>query len=90
MNDDQVARSIADLEQELATRDAAFVRRLHQLERRDALHALLVGGLLAIGAVLLTTGLGALSPVLWTIGVFTLVLSAAIDATYQRNQRRAH
>jgi hypothetical protein len=40
-------------------------------------------GVLAIGAGLLTTGPGALSPVVWTLGAFTLVL-AAVDATCQR------
>jgi hypothetical protein len=90
MNDEEVARSIANLEQALAAQDAAFVRRLHHVERGDAVHVLLVGGLLAMGAVLLTTGLGTLSPVLWAIGVFTLVLAAVVDARYQRHQRHAH
>jgi hypothetical protein len=90
MNDEEVARSIANLEQALAAHDAAFVRRLHHVARMDAFYTLLVGGLLAVGAVFLTTGLGTLSPVLWSIGVATLVLAAVVDAAYQRHQRRAH
>ena len=90
MNDEDVARSIASLEQVLAAHDAAFVRRLRHVARMDAVYTLLVGGLLAAGAVLLATGLGTLSPVLWTSGVATLVLAAVLDGTYQRHQRRGH
>ncbi len=88
MNDREVARSIAAFEQALEVDDPAFVRRLDQLERRDTRHAVVVVALLAIGAVLITTGLGATSFIVWALGLGTLVLAAVADLIYQRRLRR--
>jgi Flp pilus assembly protein TadB len=88
MNDGEVARSIAAFEQALEVDDPAFVRRLDRLERRDAMHAVVVAALLAIGAVLITTGLGATSFIVWALGLAMLVLSVVVDVRYQRRLRR--
>jgi hypothetical protein len=88
MTDDEVAQSIAALECALSVEDPVFVRRLRQAHRRDALHALLVGTLLAIGAVLLTAGLATRSAVIWIIGIGALVISVVLDGAYQRRLRR--
>jgi protein-S-isoprenylcysteine O-methyltransferase Ste14 len=84
MNDDQVARSVAALEAALTMEDPAFVRRLRQVERRDAAHAMLVVALLALGAVLLAVGVGTASVVAWAVGLATLASSVIVDAIYRR------
>lgn len=88
MNDREVARSIAAFEKALELDDPAFVRRVGRLERGDTTHAVVVVSLLALGAVLVTTGLATTSLMVWAVGLGMLVLSAVVDLRYQRRLRR--
>lgn len=88
MNDREVTRSIAAFEQALEVDDPAFVRRVDRLERADAAHAVVVFALLALGAVLVTTGLATTSFVVWALGLGMLALSVVVDVRYQRRLRR--
>lgn len=88
MNDKEVARSIAAFEQALEVDDPAFMRRVDRLERGDAAHAVVVFTLLALGAVLVTTGLATTSLMVWALGLGLLALSAVVDLRYQRRLRR--
>jgi len=88
MNDDEVAQTFAALRKALEMDDPDLRRRLIRLERRDGVNAAVVTTLLAIGAVLVATGLGATSFIVWALGLGALALAVVVDHTYQRRMRR--
>ena len=76
-------RAIAALEDALEVDDPDLSRRLERLQRRDTVHTVVLCTLLAISAVLIATGLGAVSLTIWALGLGALGLSAVIHRTYQ-------
>lgn len=88
MNDREVARSIAAFEKALEVDDPAFLRRVDRLERSDTAHAIVVVAFLALGAVLVTTGLATTSLAVWALGLTMLVVAVVVDLRYQRRLRR--
>lgn len=88
MNDDQVARTIEEIERALVQEDPVFLRRVRHLQRREAATVLSVFALLAVGAVLLTVGLATLSWVVWCGGLVSLAAAAAVDQHHQAQLRR--
>jgi hypothetical protein len=84
MNTDQLSRKLDEIEFALLREDPTFCRRWKALERSSALHALAVFSLLAVGAVLLATGLAVHSVPTWWAGGAALVLSLGVDRRFQR------
>jgi Protein of unknown function (DUF3040) len=104
MNDDQVSRTIEELERALrrgeveaigeverglAREDPAFVRRFRGLCRAEAAMAIAVFGLLAAGAVLLTVGLATVSWPSWVAGVAAFLASFGVNHHHDRMVGRA-
>ena len=83
MNEEEVVRAIEALEDTLEVDDPDLSRRLERLQRGDTVHTVVVFTLLAISAVLIATGLGAVSFTIWALGLGALGLSAVIHRTYQ-------
>lgn len=87
MNDEQVRREIDEIERALVTEDAAFVHRIRNLRRNEAVHAVAVFGLLAVGAVLLTIGMATYALIPWSLGAVAFALAVLVDELHQRTQR---
>jgi Protein of unknown function (DUF3040) len=99
MTDDQVSRTIDELEralareviagveQGLARDDPAFVRRFHNRCRTEFALAVLVFLLLATGAVFLAVGLATHSWPAWVGGVLAFRASFGANALHERTLR---
>ncbi|HEY3142106.1 MAG TPA: DUF3040 domain-containing protein [Acidimicrobiales bacterium] len=88
MNDDQVRRTIEELEGSLACDDPALLKRFRALRRADIVNVLSVFALIAAGTVLLTVGLATRSWPLWTVGVAAFLTSFVVDEHHKRTLRR--
>jgi hypothetical protein len=88
VNDDQVTRSIDEIEGALRQDDPAFLQRVDHLQRQELATFLSVLALLAAGAVLLTVGLATLSWPVWGAGLGTLVASVLVDEYHKHVVRR--
>lgn len=101
MDDDQVERTIEELEQALAQDtimafekglaegDPAFMKRFRALQRAEIATVVTVCLLLASGTVLLTIGLATISWPAWIAGVAAFAASFAIDEHHKRALRRS-
>lgn len=89
MNEEQVSRTINEIEQALKREDPAFVRRLHALRRAEIGTVVTVALLLVSGAVLLTVGLATLSWLAWGGGLLALLTSVVVDERHKHTLRRA-
>lgn len=87
MNDEQVGAVIDAIERELAVDDPAFVRRVHNLRRNDAVNAVVVFLLLTVGAVFLAVTLATKSLVAGAIALAALVGAVVADELHQRTAR---
>ena len=88
MNDDQVRRTIDELEGVLAYDDPALLKRFRAVRRADIATVLSVFMLIAAGTVLLTAGLATRSWPLWTVGVSAFLTSFFVDEHHKRTLRR--
>jgi len=88
MDDDQVSRSIAALEEGLLLDDPGLDRRLDRLARADSVLVRVAFGLLATGAVLFVSGLARGSYPIAIAGVVSFVLAVGSDAAFKRLLRR--
>jgi hypothetical protein len=79
MDDRQVNRAIANIEQGLAQDDPTFVRRCRTIYRSEMATVITVFVLLAAGAVLLTVGAATTSWGLWVAGVVAFLASYGVD-----------
>jgi Protein of unknown function (DUF3040) len=96
MTDDEVRRTIDELERALTTEaideveqglahdDPVFVRRVRNRCRAEVASALTVILLLATGAILLTAGFATLSWPVWLSGVLAFLGSFAANALHER------
>lgn len=95
MNEDQVRRTIEelergltqeaieDVEQGLADDDPAFVKRAHDFYRAETRTVLAVFLLLALGAVLLTVGVATFSWMAWTAGLLAFLASFLVSERHK-------
>ncbi len=80
MNNEDVARRIAQLERELRADDPAFVARFERgCGRRHRIRDLITAALLASSVALLAAGFAAVSGALWVCGVATFLASFGVD-----------
>jgi hypothetical protein len=99
MDEDQVSRTIDELERSLrdgeieaigeveralARDDPAFVRRFHGMCRAETAMVLAVFLLLATGTVLLTVGLATVSWPTWVAGVGAFLASFGVNHRHDR------
>ncbi len=89
MTNDHQSRAIIEIENALAVDDPSFLRHFSRMVRRNTLVELLTVGLLAVGAVLLATGLGTSSLGLILSGVSTLISAATLTALWHHRLRRS-
>jgi hypothetical protein len=87
MNDEQVGRQIDDIERALRAEDPAFVHRVRNVQRKDAVNVLVVSVLLAVGAVLLTAGLATRALIPWLAGLVALIAAVLTDDHHKRTLR---
>jgi len=72
MNDEQVGREIDEI---------------RNVQRNEALHAVAVFALLAVGAVLLTVGVATYALLAWLLGAVAFVLAVLVDELHNRTHR---
>ena len=87
LNDDQT-RAIADIETGLGIDDPELARRFSRTARRNATVEIVTYALLAVGAVILVTGLGTNILGLIVAGVVPMFCAVALYAYWQRTLRR--
>jgi hypothetical protein len=88
MDDDQVERTIAEVERGLAHDDPALLKRFRAVHRAEIATVIAVFSLLATGTVLLTVGLAIISWPAWVTGILAFAASIAIDEHHKRSLRR--
>ena len=88
MDDDQVKRTIEELEQGLTEDDPAFLKRYRALYRAEIATVISVFLLLASGTVLLTVGLATISWPTWIAAIVAFAASFIIDEHHKRTLRR--
>jgi hypothetical protein len=88
MDDEQVSRAVAEMEQALQAEDPGFVRRVDAVRRADNASCVAVFLLLAAGAVLLTVGVATVALVPWTLGLASLVAAVVVDDHHKKALRR--
>jgi hypothetical protein len=88
MDDDQVTRTLDEIERALRQDDPALLQRVSHLQRQELATFLAVVSLLAAGAVLLTVGLATLSWPVWGAGLGTLVASVLVDEYHKHSLKR--
>ena len=87
MNNDRLVHEIDRIERALRRDDPLLVERFRQVQRRNTLNTVVVFSLLAMGAVLLTTGLATASFGTWGTGVIAFVAACLVDEAYRRQLR---
>jgi hypothetical protein len=88
MTNDQVSRSIQELEGWLGHDDPKFLKRFRALRRAEVATVLSVFLLIAGGAVLLTLGLATRSWPAWCGGMISLLTSIVVDEHHKHALRR--